>query len=153
LPIEDIDNFLKISSLIATSGQPTEEQFLAIAQAGYRVIINLALAESSNAIPHEQQIVEERGMQYVHIPVVWENPTLEDWQKFGDAMETHAGQQVFVHCAANKRVSAFIYLYRRLCEHTSDERAKKDLERIWVPNEIWQKFIDKVVERDLGHRA
>jgi protein tyrosine phosphatase (PTP) superfamily phosphohydrolase (DUF442 family) len=148
LPIEDIYNFLQLSDLIATSGQPTEEQFLVIARSGYRVIINLALPESSNAIPHEQQIVEERGIQYVHIPVVWENPTLEDWQKFCDAMETHAGQKVFVHCAANKRVSAFMYLYRRLCEGTSEEVAAKDLNRIWVPNEIWQKFIDKVVECD-----
>jgi hypothetical protein len=43
------------------------------------------------------------------------------------------------------RVSAFMYLYRRLHENISDEDAKKDLNQIWIPNEIWQKFIEQVM--------
>jgi hypothetical protein len=38
--IEDIYNFLKLSDKIATSGQPTQEQFHAIKGAGYQVIVN-----------------------------------------------------------------------------------------------------------------
>ncbi|WP_038296902.1 MULTISPECIES: phosphatase, partial [Nostocales] len=64
--MEDIYNFLKISDTIATSRQPTYEQFSAIKKAGYEVIVNLALPESPNALPDEKQIVESQGMQYVH---------------------------------------------------------------------------------------
>ena len=80
--IEDIYNFLKLSDKIATSGQPTQEQFQAIKGAGYQVIVNLALPESPNALKDEKQIVESQCMQYIHIPVVWENPTIENVRDF-----------------------------------------------------------------------
>jgi protein tyrosine phosphatase (PTP) superfamily phosphohydrolase (DUF442 family) len=144
--IEDIYNYLKISDSIATSGQPTKEQFLAIKQSGYQLVVNLALPESTNALPDEKQIVEAEGMQYVHIPVVWEKPTIENVNEFFSVMEANSDKKVFVHCAANMRVSAFIYLYDRLHESISEEEAKKDLHKIWIPNENWQKFMEQVIE-------
>ena len=85
-------------------------------------------------------------MQYVNIPVVWENPTLDDIARFFTVMETNADKPVFVHCAANMRVSAFMYLYRLIHEHVSDEQAKTDLNQIWIPNDTWQEFIRQVVK-------
>lgn len=144
--IEDIYNYLKISDSIATSGQPTKEQFSAIQQSGYQLVVNLALPESTNALPDEKQIVEAEGMQYVHIPVVWEKPTIENLNEFFSVMEANADKKVLVHCAANMRVSAFMYLYRHIHEHIGEEEAKKDLQKIWVPNENWQKFMNQVIE-------
>ncbi|WP_339379213.1 hypothetical protein [aff. Roholtiella sp. LEGE 12411] len=66
--LEDIDNFLQLSDVIATGGQPTTEQFAAIKHSGYQLIVNLALPTSSNALPNEKQIVESQGMEYIHIP-------------------------------------------------------------------------------------
>lgn len=144
--MEEIYNYLKISDSIATAGQPTKEQFGSVKDSGYDVIVNLALPISANALPDEKQIVESQGMEYVHIPVIWENPTLEDVEQFFDIMEANTDKKVFVHCAANMRVSAFIYLYRRIHEGMSDEEAKEDLHHIWKPNENWQKFIERVIE-------
>jgi protein tyrosine phosphatase (PTP) superfamily phosphohydrolase (DUF442 family) len=144
--MDNIYNFLQISELIATSGQPTKEEFALIKEAGYQLVVNLALPESPNAVPDEKQIVESQGMEYVHIPVVWEKPNLENVKDFFRVMETNADKRVFVHCAANKRVSAFMYLYRRLHDGISDEEAKKDLHQIWTPNEIWQRFIEQVID-------
>lgn len=145
--IEEIYNFLKLSGAIATSGQPTEEQFSAIKEAGYQVIVNLALPESPNALPDEKKVVEAQGMHYVNIPVIWDNPTIEDVARFFNMMEANADKNIFVHCAANKRVSAFMYLYRHLIEGMSKEDARKDLHQIWEPNEIWQKFIEQVIKQ------
>ncbi|MFQ4145058.1 protein tyrosine phosphatase family protein [Chlorogloeopsis sp. ULAP02] len=144
--MENIYNFLQISEYIATSGQPTKEEFAFIQEAGYQLVVNLALPESPNALPDEKQIVESQGMEYVHIPVVWDKPNFENVKEFFRVMETNADKRVFVHCAANKRVSAFIYLYRRLHEGISDDEAKKDLHQIWTPNEIWQRFIEQVID-------
>ena len=142
--LENIYNYLKISDKIATAGQPSVEEFSHIKQAGYQLVINLALKDSSNALANEKEIVETQGMQYVHIPVIWENPAEEKLQEFIQVMKTNADKKVFVHCAANKRVSAFIYLYRRYQEGVTDEVAKKDLDRIWIPNQTWQQFIQEV---------
>ena len=67
-------------------------------------------------------------------------------------MNAHADRKIFVHCAANMRVSAFMYLYRQiedtrsvqLCPRVDRATAKLDLVKIWLPNEIWQNFIDRV---------
>jgi protein tyrosine phosphatase (PTP) superfamily phosphohydrolase (DUF442 family) len=144
--MQDIYNYIEISDLITTSGQPTKEQFPAIQASGYEVVVNLALFESMNALPDEKLIVESLGMQYIHIPVLWENPTLANITDFFDVMNANVDKKVFVHCAANMRVSAFVYLYRRIEGGVSEEQAAADLHKIWIPNEIWQKFIQSVLD-------
>jgi len=74
--IEDIYNFLKLSDTIATAGQPTEEQFLSN-QRGYQVVVNLAF---SQCVARWKESWSSR--QYAQIPVVWDNPTLEDVAQF-----------------------------------------------------------------------
>jgi protein tyrosine phosphatase (PTP) superfamily phosphohydrolase (DUF442 family) len=150
--IEDIYNFLQITDSseptlrerIATAGQPTVSQYPAIATAGYQTVINLALAESTNALPDEGEIAAKLGLEYIHIPVAWEAPTLEDFQEFANVMQANLSRKVFVHCAANMRVSAFMYLYRQIYDRVDPETARLDLEKIWVPNRIWQTLIDRI---------
>lgn len=147
--------FLPLSDTLATAGQPTETEFAAIAQAGYDVVINLALPTSDHALPQERSTVESLGMTYVSIPVVWENPTLADLEQFFRAMAAHSGQKIFVHCALNMRVSVFVYLYRVLKLGLDPALAQRDLLAIWQPNERWQQFIYEAVEfyskSEVGH--
>lgn len=149
--IETIYNFLKLSDSVATAGQPTETQFSDLKNAGYQVVVNLALPTSTNALPNEQELVETQEMQYVHIPVIWEKPMLEDIERFFNVMQANADKTVFVHCAMNMRVSAFMYLYRLIQEHKNEAEAKQDLAKIWVPNETWQQFINRVIEHYQTH--
>ena len=60
-------------------------------------------------------------------------------------MELNVNANVFIHCVANQRVSTFMYLYRRIYAGISDEEAKQDLHEIWIPNQVWQRFIDNVM--------
>ncbi|MGB3692580.1 MAG: protein tyrosine phosphatase family protein [Spirulinaceae cyanobacterium] len=143
--ISNIDNFLQISDSVATSGQPTPEQIQAIGEAKYQVVVNLALATSTNALTNEQEIVEAMGMEYGHIPVIWENPTLEDLRRFFEIMSSRSHENVLVHCAANMRVSAFMYLYRLIEQDINEVDAKKDLDKIWQPNRVWQDFIEEAI--------
>ncbi|MGB5710162.1 MAG: hypothetical protein WBM44_04530 [Waterburya sp.] len=76
--IKSIRDYYQISHSLATSEQPTPQKFSLIAQAGYRVIINLAMSNSTNALEKEGVIVTDLGIVYVQIPVVWDNPKLED---------------------------------------------------------------------------
>ncbi|QQE63500.1 hypothetical protein GFS31_01650 [Leptolyngbya sp. BL0902] len=137
--------FLPISDTLATAGQPTEAEFVALAQAGYEVVINLALPTSDHALPDEQAAVAGLGMAYVAIPVVWENPTLTDLDQFFAAMDTYQGRKILVHCALNMRVSVFVYLYRVLKLGLDPAAAQQDLLSIWQPNECWQRFIDQAI--------
>ena len=139
--IENIVNFLQISDRLATAGQPTVELYPAIVSAGYEVVINLALNDSPNALADEGAIARQLGLEYIQIPVEWNAPTVADFQAFRTAMDTHLNAKIFVHCAANKRVSAFVYLYR-ICQGVDEPIARQDLTKIWMLNEIWEKFIE-----------
>ncbi|HEY9618150.1 MAG TPA: protein tyrosine phosphatase family protein [Microcoleaceae cyanobacterium] len=147
MAVEDIYHFLQLSETIGTGGQPTVEQFADIQAAGYQVIINLAIPTAKQALPNEASIVAQLGLKYVAIPVVWEQPLLTDVQKFFAAMQANQGRKIFVHCLANMRVSAFMYLYRIVCEGSNPEQAQADLQRIWLPNDTWQHFIDRVLNQ------
>ncbi len=81
---------------------------------GIEAVVNLALPTASNALPGEAEAVTGQGMPFVQIPVPWEKPEPRHLQQFFGVMDAFAGRRVWVHCAKNFRVSAFVYLYRRL---------------------------------------
>ena len=149
--VEQIQGFLQIDDHLGTAGQPFQDQFPVISDAGYRVVINLALPDSWDELPDEAQTVTGLGMEYIYIPVVWESPQPRDLDQFFTAMDRLSGEKVFVHCARNMRVSAFVYLYRVIRLGVPAETAQKDLFRIWNPNPTWQNFIDRSLESKPGN--
>lgn len=141
--LTDIYNFLPIDAHWATAGQPTVAQFAAIKAAGYEVIINLGMPDSPRAVLNEADVVAAQGIDYVAIPVVWEAPTGADLAAFFAAMTANQAKKRFVHCIANMRVSAFIFLYRVLVLGTPVDDARQTLHQIWEPNPVWSQFIDE----------
>jgi protein tyrosine phosphatase (PTP) superfamily phosphohydrolase (DUF442 family) len=134
-------HYLPVTERLGTAGQPKEGQFKAIRDAGYEVVINLDKPGPSHPIQNEGELVHAHGMTYVHIPVVWTEPTLEDLKAFFDAMDEHGDERVFVHCAANMRVSAFVFLYRVICQGVPVPEARQALDALWEPNAVWKAFI------------
>ena len=154
--LEDIHAFLRLSACLATAGQPLESEFALIKDAGYEVVVNLVPPDAPNALLEEEELVTTLGLDYVAIPVVWSQPEIADLERFFSVMDASQDKNVFVHCAANMRVSAFVYLYRTLKQNVSPAEAEKDLHRIWVPNERWSRFIEDAVrlyEKDQSHPA
>ncbi|MEM7098986.1 MAG: protein tyrosine phosphatase family protein [Pseudomonadota bacterium] len=140
--LEAIYNYVPIKDLYATSGQPNERQFDLIKQAGFTTVINLApTSVLENSVVEEAAILERLGMEYVHIPVDFKNPTDEDFAQFVGVLNERDGQQVWVHCAANMRVSAFTYRYREQILQHDPGTARLDLEKIWEPFGVWVDFI------------
>jgi uncharacterized protein (TIGR01244 family) len=137
-----IRNFLRIDDRLATSGMPQPDDFAALRQAGFDIVINLAMPTSDNAMPNEGELVSAQGMTYVHIPVNFESPHPADFERFTRMMDACAGQRVFVHCAANMRVSAFLFLHR--LQHGADRAAaERDLQKIWQPDDVWREFVNE----------
>jgi protein tyrosine phosphatase (PTP) superfamily phosphohydrolase (DUF442 family) len=145
--IEDITNYLCPAPDIYTGGQPTPGEIAALGQAGFQIVINLAMDNSPDALPDEQELVQEAGMAYVHIPVVWEAPAQADLLKFFTFFHPYRAFKTFTHCALNMRVSAFVFLYRVIVEKEPVETCQPALLKIWQPNEIWQKFIDDMLRQ------
>jgi uncharacterized protein (TIGR01244 family) len=140
-----IRNWRELSPQLATAGQPSAEQLAAVAAAGYRVVINLGLTGTDYALSDEAGLVASLGMEYVHIPVAWEGPTSEDVERFAAALREAGGKRVFVHCAANKRVSVFVALYRIRELGWPVETALAAVRDVWEPNAVWARFIEQLL--------
>jgi protein tyrosine phosphatase (PTP) superfamily phosphohydrolase (DUF442 family) len=140
--IREIYNYREAAPDLATSGQPREDQLASIAEAGYDVIINLALHDDPRySLKDEASSVQKLGLEYIHIPVQFAAPTEGDLVKFFEAMDSHKQHRVWVHCAANMRVTAFVGLYRCICEGWPEERAFALLRDLWQPDDVWSRFI------------
>ena len=72
--MDEIYNARKIDDHLTTSGQPTEEQLRALADAGFDTVINLAPHDGRSALPDEPGFAQALGMTYHYLPVVWESP-------------------------------------------------------------------------------
>jgi len=140
--LSDIYSFRAVGERLGTAGQPSQAQFPMIHEAGFEVVINLALPTSDNALPDEGSIVTSLGMSYVHIPVDFKAPARQDFRAFCQVMEAFADRRIFVHCAANMRVSAFVFLFRVLRQGVARSEAECDLHAIWRPDEVWSQFIE-----------
>ena len=140
--LQEIINFVAINANLGTAGQPTHEQLTAVKEAGYEVVINLLPSSSPNALADEPAVVSSLGMEYIHIPVIWDQPTLSDLEQFFQVMQQNQNRKVFVHCAMNMRVSAFVFLYRVKTQGTAPEEARATMLKIWEPNPTWQSFIE-----------
>ncbi|MFL5119454.1 MAG: protein tyrosine phosphatase family protein [Microvirga sp.] len=143
-----IHNWRAVDGRIGTSGQPTEKQLGDIATAGYRTVINLALHDDSRySLPDERRTVEDLGMAYIHVPVQFASPTDEDLARFFDAMDANEDRKVWVHCAANMRVSAFLGLWWIKRQGWEREKAFELLRGLWEPNDTWSAFIGRSLQR------
>jgi protein tyrosine phosphatase (PTP) superfamily phosphohydrolase (DUF442 family) len=90
----------------------------------------------------EAGLTRSLGMEYHHIPVDFNAPQSDDLQKFFEVMDTSREKKVFVHCAANYRVSGFIALYGQSRLGWSAEQADAHVSRVWNPNDTWKAFIE-----------
>ena len=138
-------NACAISPVWLTSGQPQRAHFAGLKAAGTMSVINLAMPASPGFLADEAALCAAQGMSYTHIPVPWEAPTRAHFERYCAAMEACAGQPVLVHCAMNKRVSAFTYLYRRLKLGVAEEQARADLAAVWNPEPVWASFIARTL--------
>ncbi len=142
--LTDIYNYLPIDGLFATSGQPSEAQFELIKDAGYETVINLAPSSVlENSVVEERAILSRLGIEYVHIPVDFKHPTDADFDTFVERLRDAEPAKTWVHCAANMRVSAFAYRYRRGVLAENEGSARIDLHKIWEPVGVWKDFINQ----------
>jgi protein tyrosine phosphatase (PTP) superfamily phosphohydrolase (DUF442 family) len=145
-PLDSIRNWMPISDQLFTGGQIANEQVPLLAEKGVQTVINLATPRQE-VNGQEGFHVASAAMTYVNIPVVWQEPTLEDVDQFFRVMKANEGRTVYVHCVANFRGSAFTFLYRVLVEGVPEEEARKNMEAIWDPVDYpaWDALINQAL--------
>ena len=138
-------NRIDYSPSLTTSGQPTEGELALIASAGFDRVIFLAFTNYPKAVAHEDYVVRDQGLQFIHIPVEWESPSPADFAAFAAMMQTFDSGRTLVHCEVNFRASVFGFLYQVLFEGADLDEATSLMQSIWVPDDTWEAFIVRVM--------
>ena len=146
--LTEIINFRQYSDRFASAGQPTREQFQAIAEQGFERVVYIAFTNNPNALPDADQVVKELGMEYMQVPVDFSNPLPDEFYAFADYMERNRDKKTLSHCQVNARATAFSFLYRVIYDGVSIMDAKTDMNTVWQPNEVWRDFIFEVLAQN-----
>lgn len=131
MSVSDIYNFIEIDDHVATAGQPTEDQFRAVRDAGYEVVINLAPDGLETSLADERGLLESLGIDYHQIPVAWAAPRLAELEAFEDLMSRVGGRRTLSHCQANYRVTVFFALYAEARRGWSRAQGDALIASIW----------------------
>ena len=150
--LTEILNWRRWNDRITLSGQPTEDELAAIQAQDVTHIVNLGPHSNKGALPDEPGTVAGLGMEYIYIPVDFENPTEDDWQTFCETLDRLDGNTIHVHCIYNARVSAFFYRYAKSGQGGSVDEAFTLMDGIWRPGGVWAQFIGDEASIELPNR-
>jgi len=146
--LQEIINFRQYSDSFASAGQPSLEQFQTLKDQGFERVVYIAFTNNPNALPDADQVVKGLGMEYMHVPVDFNNPLPSDFYAFADSMARDKDKKTLLHCQVNARATAFSFLYRTIFEDVSVAEAKADMNTVWQPSEIWRDFIFEVLAQN-----
>ena len=132
---------------LMTSALPAAEDFAEMAAQGYEIVISLCQEIDSETLADEDTLVSRAGMRYIHLPVTFAEPTLDDYELLRDILRSVQARKVWLHCARNWRVSAFMTIYHIIEMSMTHSEAEEIAHRIWQPDEIWQALIDEAIEK------
>ncbi len=150
--LPDIINWRRRDARITLSGQPTEAQFEGIRDLGVARVINLGPHSNDGALKDEAGTLKALGIEYIYIPVDFENPTEDDWRAFCRAVEGSGDAPLHVHCIYNARVSAFFYRYAKEGRGGDVTEAAEMMDSIWRPGGVWAQFIGTPEDADKPNR-
>ncbi len=152
--LSQIKNFQFIHERLFSSGQPTAEELKQIKEYGIGTVINLAESDAEHALPHEDKICLDVGLNYIQLPISWETPSSDHCLLLLDLVNhLLESQMVWVHCSNNNHVSSLMYLYRQYFMDVDIATAQDFLHDIWKPNEAWTGLIHAVSLQLQGRKA
>jgi uncharacterized protein (TIGR01244 family) len=128
-----IRNFLQVNQEFCTGGQPRMEHFAKLKADGVKAVLNLRTPGEHRA-DEEKAAVEQAGLKYFNIPVVYTAPTDAQVDEFLRLTDDPANRPMFIHCTAAIRVGAFWMIRRAVRDGLSADAALEDARKVGLAN-------------------
>lgn len=141
-------NLVVVTPRIITSGQPTVKALEALKESGFEAVVFLVPSDVSGVIANEADIVKKNGLEYVHIPIKFSNPTAQHYDEFASTMTRFANRKVLVHCEINLRASSMVFLYRTIALKEDPQTAYESVAKVWSPRGAWKPFIQEMLRKN-----
>jgi uncharacterized protein (TIGR01244 family) len=128
-----IQKFLQVSPQFCTGGQPRLEHFAKLKADGVKAVLNLR-QPSEHRAEEERTAVEQAGMKYFNIPVVYRDPADAQVDEFLKLTDDPANRPMFIHCTAAIRVGAFWAIRRAVRDGLSVDAALEEGRKVGLAN-------------------
>lgn len=101
----DLANFRVLEGTVVGGGQVDVNQFPAMAEDGYSLVVNLR-REGEPFPENEGELAQAAGMNYLHIPLSGGDLVGAHAVQLAAALDAHGDGNVLIHCASGNRVGA-----------------------------------------------
>lgn len=119
---------------LATGGQPDSSMLAALANNGFRIVLDLRAPEEIRGF-EETRVALALGLRYLALPVTSESLSDSTFDSFRALLRANRGEQLFVHCASGNRVGAMLLPWLVLDQGWSVERATTMAQRVGMRSE------------------
>jgi uncharacterized protein (TIGR01244 family) len=129
----EIRNFLQVTPDFCTGGQPSMEHFAELKSTGVKTVLNLRTPGEHGA-EEEKATVEQAGLKYFNIPVVYREPTDAQVDEFLKITDDPANRPMFIHCTAAIRVGTFWLIRRVVRDGMAWDTALEEARKVGLVN-------------------
>ena len=141
-----IRNFVQVTPQFCTGGQPRVEHFAKLKADGVKAVLNLR-QPSEHRADEERAAVEQAGLKYFNVPVVYTRPSDAQVDEFLEITDDPANRPMFIHCTAAIRVGAFWAIRRALRDGMTIDAALEDGRKVGLVNAPHlEEFVRRYVE-------
>ncbi len=141
---KEIPNYVRpADGNVAYTGQPREDGFQAVKDAGFKTVINLRPADEMNF--DEKKVVEGLGMTYVNIPITTLSITGEKVGRLADLLGDPEAAPILMHCGSSNRVGGMWYIYRALFTGASEEEAMEEATKYGLRSVMLKTMVESYV--------
>ena len=139
-----IGKYFEYNPFLSSGAQPTADEIAALKADGFQSIVNISPASAGNFLNNEAIIVERLKMDYVHLPVDYNNLRPVYYHVFKGIMNGLKDKKVFVHCGGNIKSSSFLHIYNVLENNIDEKESLITLRKIQNPEEKWFTYFKMV---------
>jgi protein tyrosine/serine phosphatase len=126
LAAAEVSNLGKVSETIYRGGAPSDHTLEKLAQSGIHTLVDLRM--DGDGTVHEEEKAHALGMQYVHIPMGFSQPSFDKITKFLTVALSPDSGGVYVHCRQGAdRTGTLCAIYQRLVNGWSMEQAYAEM--------------------------
>ncbi|MEX0880392.1 MAG: protein tyrosine phosphatase family protein [Thermoanaerobaculia bacterium] len=149
---EIIERFYRIDERVAVGAQPTPAQMAALADAGFRAVVNLRLESEFDAEP-VALAARDAGLAYLPVPMSSTEPTDAAVEQFLRVTDDAAVYPVFIYCATANRATALWMVRRVLREGWAPADAEAEAERAGLKSAAMRDFARDYIRRHADNKA
>ena len=142
-----LPNRVDISPLLVTSGQPPVASLASLSQEGMKAVIYLAPVSVAGAIAEEPALVTKQGIEFVHIPIPFGEPTEDHFAQCSAQLKRLRSKKVLVHCQVNMRASTMVFLHRVIVGKESPSLAYSAVTQVWSPQGPWLALVKRLLAK------